>query len=93
MTSGIKLSQEQLRKLLDMIHTVNTELDHVQIKDKGEDRKIKNAPRTDGGGGSHSFEVKTAILKNTSEKMLSQQGKLEQMADEIASVRENLKVN
>lgn len=90
---GIKLSQEQLRKLLNMIHTVNTELDHVQIKDKGEDRKIKNAPHTDGEGGNHSFEVKTTILKNTSEKLLNQQRKLEKMADEIAAVRENLKVN
>ena len=88
---GIKLSKEQLRKLLDMIHTVNTEMDKVQIKDNGEDIKIKDSPRdSSSGGGSHTFSVRPGILKNTSESILSQQRELQQMAEGIAAIRKRL---
>lgn len=88
---GIKLSKEQLRKLLDMIHTVNTEMDKVQIKDNGEDIKVKDAPRdSSSGSGSHTFSVHPGILKNTSESILSQQRELQQMAERIAAIRKRL---
>ena len=88
---GIKLSKEQLRKLLDMIHTVNTEMDKVQIKDNGEDIKVKDAPRdSSSGSGSHIFSVYPGILKNTSESILSQQRELQQMAERIAAIRKRL---
>lgn len=88
---GIKLSKEQLRKLLDMIHTVNTEMDKVQIKDNGEDIKVKDAPRdSSSGSGSHTFSVHPGILKNTSESILSQQRELQQMAEGIAAIRKRL---
>ena len=88
---GIKLSKEQLRKLLDMIHTVNTEMDKVQIKDNGEDIKVKDAPRdSSSGSGSHTFSVHPGILKNTSESILSQQCELQQMAERIAAIRKRL---
>lgn len=88
---NVELSKDQLRKLLNMIHTVNTEMDKVQIKDNGEDIKVKDASSDFiSSGGSHTFTVRPGILKNTAENIHSKQGELQQMAEGIAAARKRL---
>lgn len=90
---NIKLSRDQLRKLLNMIHTVNTEMDQVEIKDNGEDIKIGNANGTsgsNGGNGNYDFSVNTGFLKSISESILNNQSELEQISAGIASVKAKL---
>lgn len=89
----IKLSKDQLRKLLKMIHTVNTEMDQIKIVDNGEDLKIKDAVHDSDGnhaGRNSTFGVRTGILKNISGNISNQRNDLVQMAEGIASVREKL---
>ena len=90
---GIKLSRDQLKKLLNMIHTVNAEMDRVEIKDNGEDIKIGNANGSsegNAGNGCCDFSVNTGFLKSISDRILNQQGELGQMSAGIASVRAKL---
>lgn len=89
----IKLSKDQLRKLLKMIHTVNIQMDQIKIVDNGEDLKVKDAVHDSDGnsaGGHCTFGVKTGILKNISGNISNQRNELVQMAEEIASVREKM---
>lgn len=86
---NLTLSEEQIRKLLSMIHTVNTELDHIQIKDNGEDRKIKDnsVVNKNNSSGSHRIVVETEVLKQASEVFLNEQREFIQIVDIIAAVR------
>lgn len=86
----IKLSKEQLRKLLNIVHLVNMEMHQVKIRDNGEDLKVNNASANSNvsvEGGSRGFHIRLKILKNLSGSILNYQSELAQIAERVASVR------
>lgn len=88
----VTLDKEQLKKLLQMIHTVNTQLDQIQIKDNGEDRKVPDRPdeNADGGFRFCDFWVDYTVLKKIADDILNQQQLCAQMVEQVAVIHDKL---
>lgn len=86
---GIELTPEQLRKILQMIHNTNNNLDHVVINHNGADRKVPNSAFAASG----HFEVVPDILEHSSEELGSQKQTIAELAEVVSSVRAGLGIS
>lgn len=89
---SVTLDKEQLKKLLHMIHTVNAEVDQIQIKDDGEDRRVIDASHagSDEGIRACDFVVNVAALNKLSGAIEGQRQLLAQIARRVVSVHDGL---
>lgn len=80
--TGIKLSVEECRKILGMIHTMNNDMKHMAVQKNGADMKIYSK--------TGFFEVKPAILKTIAAELSGCRGELSSGANHIMSINRGL---
>ncbi|MCC8104021.1 MAG: DUF2974 domain-containing protein [Clostridiales bacterium] len=80
--TGVDFSVDDLKKFLNMLQTINADLDSITIVSDGSDRQITSI--------NGSFSVMTANLKNLTESFDSISTKLESFSERVADVSGNL---
>ncbi|MBE5960048.1 MAG: DUF2974 domain-containing protein [Lachnospiraceae bacterium] len=80
---GIRLSTDELRKLLAIIGTVSDKLKTTEVSEDGSDKKVEST-------GKAAFAIRLKTMQEAEQEMASYHQLLKQIADEVGTLSANL---